>query len=69
LEGGADEKQSAGVADVTVEQSLSLAPSSNTEVAVGSMGHHVAIDKPHSVFTRKEKWFIVGFASCATIFR
>ena len=66
---GADGKQSAGVPDVMVEQSLSPAPSSNTKIAVGDKRHHVAIDKPYSVFTRKEKWSIVILASCGAIFR
>ena len=65
----ADGKQSAGVPDVTVEQFLSSAPSSNAETAAGDKKHHVAIDKPYSVFTRKEKWWIVILASCAAIFR
>jgi hypothetical protein len=68
-EAGADCKQSAGVPDVTVEQPLSPAPSSNTEIIVGDKVHHVPIDKPYSVFTRKEKWLIVNLASCAAIFR
>jgi len=71
-EAGADGKQSARVSDVTVGQSaLSPAPSSNTEIAVGDKdkGLPAAIDKPYSVFTRKEKWLIVILASCAAIFR
>jgi hypothetical protein len=68
-EAGADCKQSPGVPDVTVEQFLSPAPSSNTETAVGDKRLHVAIDKPYSVFTRKEKRLIVNLASCAAIFR
>jgi hypothetical protein len=68
-EAGADGKQSAGVPDVTVEQLLSPAPSSNTEIAVGDKKRHFAIDKPYSVFTRKEKWLIVILSSCAAIFR
>ena len=68
-EAGADGKRSAGVPDVTVEQALSPVPSSNTEIAVGDRRLHVAIDKPYSVFTRKEKWSIVILASCAAIFR
>ncbi len=66
-EAGADSKQSAGVPDVTVGQSPLPAPFP-TKIAVGDKGHHVAIDKPYSVFTRKEKWLIVILASCATIF-
>jgi hypothetical protein len=68
-EEGADGKQSAGVPDVTVEQLLYPTPSLNTEIAVGDKRQHVAIDKPYSVFTRKEKWSIVILASCAAIFR
>jgi len=69
LEAVADGKQSVGVPDVTVEQSLYPAPSSKTaEIAVGEK-RHVTIDKPYSVFTRKEKWSIVILASCAAIFR
>jgi hypothetical protein len=65
----ADGKQSTGVPDITVEQFLIPAPSSNTETAVGDKQYHVAIDKPYSVFTRKERWLIVILASCAAIFR
>jgi hypothetical protein len=68
-EAGADGKQPAGVPDVTVEQLLPPAPSSNTEITAGDERHHVAIDKPYSVFSRKEKWSIVILASCAAIFR
>jgi hypothetical protein len=68
-EAGADDKQSAGAPDVTVGQLVSPAPSPNTEIAVGDKRHSVAIDKPYSVFTRKEKWSIVILASCAAIFR
>jgi hypothetical protein len=68
-EAGADGKQSAGVPDVTVEQPLSPALTSNTEIAVGDNGHHIPIDKSNSVFTLKEKWSIVILASCAAIFR
>ena len=68
-EADTDGKQSARVSDVTVGQWLSLAPSSNTEIAVGDKGRHAAIDKPYSVFTHKEKWLIVILASCAAIFR
>jgi hypothetical protein len=64
-----DSKQSAGVPDVTVDQLLSPAPPSNTEFAVGDERHHVAIDRPYSVFTHNEKWSIVILASCAAIFR
>jgi hypothetical protein len=69
LEAGADGKQSVRVLDVTVEQPLSPAPSSNTEIAVGDKRHHVAIDKHYSIFTRKEKWLTVILASCAAMFR
>ena len=65
-EASADGKQSARIPDVTVEQSLSPAP---IEIAVGDKRHHVAIDKPYSVFTHKEKWLIVTLASCASVFR
>ena len=59
-----------GVPDVfTVEQSLSSAPSSNTETFVGDNKHYVTINKPYSVFTHKEKWLIVILASCAAVFR
>jgi hypothetical protein len=68
-EAGADGKQPAELPDVTVEQPLSPAPSSNTEITVGDKRHHVAIDKPLSVFTLKEKWSIIILASCAAIFR
>jgi hypothetical protein len=68
-EAGADGKQPVGVSGVTVEQLLSPVPSSITEIAVGDKRHHVVIDKPYSVFTRKEKWSIVILASCAAIFR
>ena len=70
-EAGADGKQLATVSDVTVGQPLSPTPSSNTEIAVGDKDkeHPAAIDKPYSVFTRKEKWSIVILASCAAIFR
>jgi len=69
LEAVADGKQSVGVPDVTVEQSLYPAPSSKTaEIAVEEK-RHVTIDKPYSVFTRKEKWSIVILASCAAVFQ
>ena len=68
-EAGADSKQSAGFPDITVEQLLSPTPSSNTEIAAGDKRNHVGIDKPYSVFTRKEKWSIIILASCAAIFR
>ena len=68
-ETGADGKQSAEFLDVTVEQPLSPILSSNTEIPAGDKRHHVAIDKPYSVFTRKEKWSIVILASCAAMFR
>jgi hypothetical protein len=64
-----DSKQSAGDPDVMVEQLLSPAPPSNTEFAVGDERHHVAIDRPYSVFTHNEKWLIVILASCAAVFR
>ena len=67
-EAGANSKPSAGVPDVMDEQSLSPALSSNTEIAVGDKRHRVAIDKPYSIFTHKEKWLIVTLASCAAIF-
>jgi hypothetical protein len=62
-------KSEAGALDVTVVKSLSPAQSSNTETAVGVNRRHIAIDKPYSVFTCKEKWLIVILASCAAIFR
>ena len=65
-EAGANNKQSAGVPDVTVEQPLSPAP---TEIAAGDKRRHVAINKPYNVFTHKEKWLITIFASCAAVFR
>ena len=68
-EAGADSKQSAGFPDVTVEQPLSSTSSLNTEIDVGDKRHHVGIDKPYNIFTRKEKWSIVALASCAAIFR
>jgi hypothetical protein len=64
---GADDKRSAGPLDV--EQSRSPISSSISKSAVGDSGHHVATDKPYSVFTHKEKWLIVSLASCAAIFR
>jgi hypothetical protein len=48
------------------EQSLSPVPSS---IALGDDRHDVSTDKLYSVFTHREKWFIVGLASCAAIFR
>ena len=69
LEARADCKQSVRVPDVTIEQLLPLAPSSNTEIAARDKKHHVAIDKPYGVFNRKEKWLIVILASYAAIFR
>ena len=64
LETGAEGKQSAR--DLDVEQSQSPVPSSISETA---NRQHVATDKPFSVFTYKEKWLIVSFASCAALFR
>ena len=58
-EAGANDKQSAGVPDVTVP----------TEIAAGDKRHHVAINKPYNVFTHKEKWLITILASCAAVFR
>ena len=66
-EAGADSKESAGVFDVTVEQ-LQLPAPSSIKIGVGDKRHHVAVDRPYSVFTRKEKWLIVILASCAAIF-
>jgi hypothetical protein len=65
----ADGQQSAGVPDVTVEHSLSLAPPSNVEIPDGLKRDHVATDRHYSVFTHKEKWLIVILASCAAVFR
>jgi hypothetical protein len=67
LEAGANVEQSAGPLDV--EQLPSPVPSSISKTAVGDNGHHVAIDKPYSVYTHKEKWLIVCIASCAAFFR
>ena len=72
LEAGANVEQSAGPLDV--EQLPSPVPSLISKTAVGDKGHHVtvvhvAIDKPYSVYTHKEKWLIVCIASCAAFFR
>ncbi|KAF8481814.1 MFS general substrate transporter [Russula ochroleuca] len=71
LEAGANVEQSAGPLDV--EQLPSPVPSLISKTAVGDKGHHVtvvhvAIDKPYSVYTHKEKWLIVCIASCAANF-
>ncbi len=68
LEAADSGKQSTGPLDVTVEQSLPPASSSNCETAIRNNRYHVT-NKPYSVFTHKEKWLIVVLASCAAIFR
>jgi len=41
----------------------------NTEMAVRASKYNAAGDKPYSVFTRREKVFIVTIASFAALFR
>jgi hypothetical protein len=57
-----------------LEAGANVEPSLISKTAVGDKGHHVtvvhvAIDKPYSVYTHKEKWLIVCIASCAANFR
>jgi len=51
--------------------SLSPSPPPLPEMANGDSEHRVVADKPgpYSVFTYREKWFIVSFASLAALFR
>jgi hypothetical protein len=68
LEAGANGEQLAGHLDV--EHSLSPLPSSISSTVVRDEGCDVATtDKPYSVYTHKEKWLIVGIASCGANFR
>jgi len=69
LEAGADGEQSAGPLDFEQLVSPVLPVSSISKTTAGDNGHHVAIDKPYSVYTHKEKWLIVFLASCAANFR
>jgi len=61
--------QSAG--PLEVDQSPSPSPPPLSETADGDSERSVVrvADKPYSVFTDREKWFIVGFASLAALFR
>ena len=61
LEAGADGEQ-----PLHFEQLSSPVPSSISKTAFGD---NVAIDKPYSVYTHKEKWLIDGIASCGANFR
>ena len=60
-EAGADGEQ-----PLHFEQLSSPVPSS---ISKTTFGDNVAIDKPYSVYTHREKWLIVCIASCAANFR
>lgn len=49
--------------------SLSPSPPPLSETADGDSERSVVADKPYSIFTYREKWFIVSFASLAALFR
>ena len=59
--------QSAGPLEVDRSQSPNLPPLSKT--VDGDSERSVVVDKPYSVFTYREKWFIMGFAAFAALFR
>ena len=54
-----------------VGRSPSPSPSPLSETVDGDSERSVRVvtDKPYSVFTYREKWFIVTFASFAALFR
>ena len=60
-EAGADGEQ-----PLDFEQLPSPVPSLTSKT---SFGDNVAIDKPYSVYTHKEKWLLVCIASFAATFR
>jgi hypothetical protein len=64
---GGGGKQSARPLEVDQLLSPTLPPISET--ADKDNKRNVVTDKPYSVFTHREKWLIVGFASCAALFR
>lgn len=54
-----DNKQDEGSPDVATTQEMPVKP----EAAMGSQ------ERPHSVFTAKEKWFLVALSGMAAMYR
>jgi hypothetical protein len=52
-----------------VDPLLPPSPPPPSEVADGDSERSVVAGKPYSVFTNRDKWWIVGFAAFSALFR
>jgi len=68
-EASAAGKQSPSAASSEVDQSLPPTLPPVSKAVDRDSQHNVDTDKPYSVFTSRDKWLVVNFASFAALFR